>query len=92
MDKSQETQMIQQCPICGGQLKEDTIRENVWVEDKLLVIENISAKVCMNCGESVVDYNTMQKIEKIIEKFKHKEIAGHRFIAYEIDAVAAASA
>lgn len=73
--------MTQKCPVCGGQLKKDKIREEVWVEGKLLVIDNLPAKVCAHCGESIVEYPIMAKIEKIIEKFKHKEIAGTRFRA-----------
>jgi len=84
--------MTQQCPVCGGQLKKDTIRENVWIEGELLVIDNLPAKVCLHCGESVVDYNTMERIETIIEKFKHKQIANTKFTAYEIDAMAAVPA
>jgi len=92
MGSLQETQMTQKCPVCGGQLKKDKIREELWVEGKLLVIDNLPAKVCMHCGESIVDYPTMKKIENIIEKFKHKELAGTKFTAYEIDAKAAALA
>jgi YgiT-type zinc finger domain-containing protein len=92
MDSTQEKKMTLQCPVCGGQLIKDTIREDVWVESELLVIDNLPAKVCLHCGESIVDYNTMEKIEKIIEKFKHKEIASTKFTAYEIDAMATAPA
>ncbi len=81
--------MTQQCPVCGGQLKKDKIREDAWVEGRLLVIDNLPAKMCLRCGDTIVDYNTMKKIEKIIEKFKHKEIIGTKFTAYEIDAMAA---
>jgi len=90
MDKPQETKMNLNCPVCGGQLKNDKIRENIWVDGKLLVIDNLPSKVCMRCDESMVDYKTMKKIEKIIEKFKHKEIEGIKFTAYEVDSVAVA--
>ena len=89
MDSTQETQMTQQCPVCGGQLKKDTIREDAWVEGRLLIIDNLPAKVCQRCDETILDYTTMKKIETIIEKFKHKEIIGTKFTAYEIDAMAA---
>lgn len=92
MDCLQETKMTPQCPVCGGQLKKDMIQEDVWVEGKLLVIDNLPAKVCQHCGESIVDYNTMEKIEKIIQQFKHKEIVSTKFTAYEIDAMAKAQA
>jgi len=64
----------------------------MWVDGELLVIDNIPAKVCLHCSESIVDYNTMKKIEKIIEKFRHKEIASTKFTAYEIDAMETAPA
>ena len=92
MGSTQETKMTLQCPVCGGQLKKDTIREDVWVESELLVIDNLPAKVCLDCGESIVDYNTMEKIEKIIEKFKHKGIVCTKFTAYEINAMVTAPA
>ena len=78
--------MNQKCPVCSGELRKDIIKEDIWVDGKLLVIDNLTAKVCMHCGESIVDYNTMKKIENLIEKFKHKVIRGTEFIAYEIDA------
>ncbi len=90
MDSAQGKKMMLLCPVCGGQLKKDKIREEVWVEDELLVIDNLPAKVCQHCGESIVDYNTMKTIERIIEKFKHKEIASTEITAYEIDAAAEA--
>jgi YgiT-type zinc finger domain-containing protein len=84
--------MNQKCPVCGGELRTDIIKENIWIDGKLLVIDNLSAKVCMHCGESIVDYNTMKKIENLIDKFKHNEIRGTEFIAYEIDAATSMSA
>ena len=90
MDRTQETKMILKCPVCGGQLKNDKIRENVWVDGKLLVIDNLPSKVCLRCGESIVDYSTMKKIEKIIKKFKDKKIASNKFTAYEVDSMAIA--
>ncbi|HYN44965.1 MAG TPA: type II toxin-antitoxin system MqsA family antitoxin [Candidatus Limnocylindrales bacterium] len=92
MDSPQETKMNLNCPVCGGQLKNDTIRENVWVDGKLLVIDNLPSRVCMRCDESIVDFKTMKKIEKIIEKFKHKEIDSIKFTAYEVDSMAVALA
>jgi YgiT-type zinc finger domain-containing protein len=49
--------------------------EDVWVEGELLVIDNLPAKVCLHCGESIVDYNTMEKINK-------KMMAARKFEKY----------
>ena len=89
MAKSQETKMSTKCPICGGELKKGMIKEEKWVEGKLLVIDNLTARICNICGESIVDYATMQKIEQMIENFRLKKITGTEFTAYEIDATSA---
>ena len=84
--------MNQKCPVCSGELRKDIIKEDIWIDGKLLVIDNLTAKVCVHCGESIVDYNTIQKIENLIDKFKHNMIRATEFIAYEIDATAPVSA
>ncbi len=92
MVKPQEKKMSQRCPICGGELIKNTIKEEIWIEGKLLVIDNLAARVCNLCGESMIDYVTMQKIEQLIENFKLKKITGTEFTAYEIDATSAINA
>lgn len=86
MVKSKETKMSLKCPVCGGELTRGNIKEEKWIEGKLLVIDNLNARICNVCGESIVDYATMQKIEQLIENFKLKKITGIEFTAYEIDA------
>jgi YgiT-type zinc finger domain-containing protein len=56
--------MIQKCPVCSGELRTDIIKEDIWIDGKLLVIDNLTAKVCMHCGESIVDYNTMKLMQQ----------------------------
>jgi YgiT-type zinc finger domain-containing protein len=80
--------MNQKCPVCSGELKKDIIKEDIWIDGTLLVIDNLPARVCIDCGESIVDYNTMNKIETLIDKFKNKVIKGNEFTAYEIDGAA----
>ena len=84
--------MSLKCPICGGELTKGNIKEEKWIEGKLLVIDNLTARICNICGESIVDYATMQKIEKLIENFRLNKIKGTEFTAYEIDATSAISA
>ncbi len=64
------------CPICGGNLKETTIKENVNTGGKSLVIEGIPAKVCSKCGETIVDYDNMRQItEELKDDIKQIEEA-----------------
>ena len=45
------------CPICGGELEEREIKEEIWLGGELLVIESVHAKVCERCGEKIVSYD-----------------------------------
>ncbi|MFQ6052406.1 MAG: type II toxin-antitoxin system MqsA family antitoxin [Candidatus Hydrothermarchaeota archaeon] len=73
------------CPICGGKLEEKNVNEEIWIEDNLLIIKNIHARVCDSCGEKIVDYEAMQKIEEIIDKFKNKKLKPEIINAYVVD-------
>ena len=56
-------------PICGGELEETEVKEDIWLGEKLLVIENVHAKVCEKCGEKIVSYDEMQRIDRVIREF-----------------------
>lgn len=42
------------CHVCGEQMKEKKIKQDFWLEGKLVVIESVPAGVCPQCGEKVV--------------------------------------
>jgi HTH-type transcriptional regulator/antitoxin MqsA len=43
-----------ECHVCGERMKERRIKQDFWVRDKLIVIEDVPAGVCPRCGEKVV--------------------------------------
>ena len=70
------------CPICGGELEETEVKEDIWLGEELLVIENVHAKVCDKCGEKIVSYDEMQRIEEVISEFNHRKMELKRITAY----------
>lgn len=36
------------CAICSGVVKNETVKLDLWIEDELLVIEDVPAGVSMN--------------------------------------------
>ncbi len=42
------------CHVCGERMEERRIRQDFWVKDQLVVIEDVPAGVCPRCGEKVV--------------------------------------
>ena len=70
------------CPICGGELEETEVKEDIWLGEELLVIENVHAKVCDKCGEKIVSYDEMQRTEGVISEFNHRKMELKRITAY----------
>jgi YgiT-type zinc finger domain-containing protein len=70
------------CPICGGELEETEVKEDIWLGEELLVIENVHAKVCDKCGEKIVSYDEMQRIDRVISEFNHRKMELKRITAY----------
>jgi YgiT-type zinc finger domain-containing protein len=70
------------CPICGGELEEAEIKEDIWLGGELLVIENVHAKVCDKCGEKIVSYDEMQRIDRVISEFNRGKMELKRITAY----------
>ena len=70
------------CPICGGELEETEVKEDIWVGEELLVIENVHARICENCGEKIVSYDEMRRVEGIIREFGRGKMELKRITAY----------
>ncbi|MCD6456293.1 MAG: type II toxin-antitoxin system MqsA family antitoxin [Methanophagales archaeon] len=70
------------CPICGGELEETAVKEDIWLGGELLVIENVHAKVCDKCGEKVVSYDELQRIDRVINEFNRGKVELKRITAY----------
>ncbi len=66
--------MLNKCAICGGELKKDTTTLTFDRENKVIVIRNVPALVCSNCGESYFDAETTRKLEKIKEEAQHSGV------------------
>ncbi len=55
-----------QCPFCSGLIESGKTTFTVDLETGVVVIRNLSASVCSQCGEEWIDDKTMQAVEKII--------------------------
>ncbi len=74
--------IVSKCAICGGKVEEREISEDLRVGIDFVVIENVRAGVCVECGEKyyppgVVD--RLRKIEKSImdrKKLKRLDVIG----------------
>jgi len=54
-----------QCSVCGGKVEETTVNLTLWERDKLMLIEDVPAAVCQDCGEQYYDEATAGTIKEV---------------------------
>jgi YgiT-type zinc finger domain-containing protein len=42
------------CHVCGQHMREKRVNQTFWIKGKLIVVENVPAGVCPQCGGKVV--------------------------------------
>ena len=58
------------CHVCGEQMKEKHIKQDFWIKGDLIVIEEVPAGVCPQCGEKIVKADVGQQLATLVENFK----------------------
>ena len=61
-----DPQEVPHCQECGGETREDVVKAAFWHDEKLIVIEEIPARVCNHCGEQLYDDQTAQRLQSLI--------------------------
>ena len=56
-----------ECEICGSPMQEKLIKQDFWIRGELIIVEDIPAGVCPQCGEKVVKADVGLWIMKLIE-------------------------
>jgi len=54
------------CHVCGGKMEAKRTKQEFWVRKKLIVIEDVPAGVCVQCGEKVVNADVGQGISAVL--------------------------
>ena len=54
------------CDVCGTPMHEQTIKQDFWVRGELIVIDNVTAGVCPQCGAKVVQAEVGRHIAALL--------------------------
>ena len=54
------------CDLCKGKVQKSFISYALFYEGHWIVVENVPAKVCQQCGEKLFSPNTVDHLQKII--------------------------
>jgi len=61
------------CPICGGREKLSKTTYTVDLGFGVLVVRDVPAKVCSQCGEEWIDNSTAKTLEKLVKEAHKKK-------------------
>lgn len=58
------------CFMCKGTLEKKKVNYIVDLEETIIIIKGVPAKVCKQCGEQYFDDKTSENIEAIVNQLK----------------------
>ncbi|MGI6014271.1 MAG: type II toxin-antitoxin system MqsA family antitoxin [Oscillospiraceae bacterium] len=70
------------CFFCKGQTVETTTKFIVDLGNCVVIVKNVPAKVCQQCGETSFSDEVAQQLEKIVDTVKHSIMTEVAIIEY----------
>ena len=67
MERRTDTYDYGECEICNTPLEEKRIKQDFWIKGELVVVENVPAGVCPQCGEKVIKADVGRWMGTLIE-------------------------
>jgi len=61
------------CPTCGGEKVEGTTTFTTDLEFGVVIVRNVPASVCKQCGDDWIDPEVARNLEQIVEEAKEKK-------------------
>ena len=58
---------MEKCPLCSGEKKAGTTVYTVDLGFGLVIVRNVHAKLCSQCGEEWIEDKAAKELEKIVE-------------------------
>jgi YgiT-type zinc finger domain-containing protein len=55
-----------ECHVCGGTMSERLVKQEFWFKDQLIVIDELPAGVCDQCGERIVNAEVSRQLEILL--------------------------
>lgn len=58
--------MMKKCPLCGGDLEEKTVSHPQDYRGKIIIMENVPADVCLQCGEVLIHPDVLERMQEVV--------------------------
>ncbi len=57
---------MKKCPLCSGQLEEKTITHPQEYRGRIIILENVPAEVCSQCGEVLLRPDVLERVQEVV--------------------------
>jgi YgiT-type zinc finger domain-containing protein len=57
---------MSRCPLCGGELEEKTITHAQEYKEKIVILENVPAEICRQCGEVLLRPDVLERVQELV--------------------------
>ncbi|MDP3298400.1 MAG: type II toxin-antitoxin system MqsA family antitoxin [Thermodesulfovibrionia bacterium] len=64
----EEKHRIKKCPLCGGEMHDGVTAAPFFIGEKIIVIKDVPAELCSDCGEAYMKSSVVDKIEALLDK------------------------
>jgi YgiT-type zinc finger domain-containing protein len=64
-----------ECHVCGGKVREQLVKQEFWLKDQLVIVDDLPAGVCEQCGEKVVNAEVSQHVDSLLRNERQFEKA-----------------
>ena len=54
------------CDLCGSPMQEQMVTYTLQLDEKLVVVEHVPARVCTQCGERLYSPETVDRLQKTV--------------------------
>jgi YgiT-type zinc finger domain-containing protein len=68
---------VKRCALCGGDMNDGIATMPFLIAEKIVVIKNVPAEICADCGEAYMKSFVVGNIEKILDRLEelHSEVS-----------------
>jgi YgiT-type zinc finger domain-containing protein len=63
-----EKNRVKKCPLCGGKMQKGINAAPFFSDDKIIVIKDVPAEVCSDCGEAYLKSSVVGQVEKLLDR------------------------
>ncbi|GAI31429.1 unnamed protein product [marine sediment metagenome] len=64
--------MMEKCPLCGGDKKKGHTTYSVDLGFGVVVVRNVPAKICSQCGEEWIGAQVARRLEQVVNSARDK--------------------